>query len=80
MTDIVKQALKNLLVRRAELAKRIHAASLEPASFTIQGSVAATNRSLEELRRELGAIDAQIEQLLTGSSSSIRRLYPNYNK
>ena len=79
MSSIVDQALQKLLARRAELAERIHAASLEPASFTIQGSVAATNRSLEELRKELGALDTQIEQLLTGISSSIRRLYPNYN-
>ena len=63
-TPIIINAINRLLARKKALQEQYDRMVAEPASYGITGSVNATNRGLEELRRELTAVDAKISALL----------------
>lgn len=69
--------LTNLYARRKKLQDEYDRLILEPESYTIQGSVSATNRKLETLRKEIEAINRQIA--MASGGDGIQRSYPNYN-
>lgn len=75
-SGLSKRALASLIKRRHELKGAIDAASTDPASYSIQGSVAASARSLRELEEELVRVDSQIQSLLVPNSGGIRRALP----
>ena len=68
--------LTNLYARRKKLQDEYDRLILEPESYTIQGSVSATNRKLETLRKEIEAINRQIA--MASGGDGIQRSYPNY--
>ena len=78
MTDIRTQTIQRLIERRRLLQDAYDGIIAEPSSVSIIGSVSYTNRNLSELQKELETVNAQIASLLTGTSSIIRRSYPNY--
>jgi hypothetical protein len=78
--SIQDKALQNLLKKRARLQKTIDDATNDPASYSIQGSVAATARTLQELEEELARIDRQIQSLLVPNSGGIRRVLPRWEQ
>ena len=63
-TNIRIAAINRLLARKKALQEQYDRMVAEPAAYGITGSVNATNRGLEELRRELTAVDAKISALL----------------
>ena len=69
--------LNNLIKRRKMLQDEYDSMITQPESYNIQGSVSATNRKLETLRKEIEVIDRQIAAAAGGSG--IQRAYPNYN-
>ena len=69
--------LTDLYARRKKLQDEYDRLILEPESYTIQGSVSATNRKLETLRKEIEAINPQIA--MASGGDGIQRSYPNYN-
>lgn len=69
--------LTDLYARRKKLQDEYDRLILEPESYTIQGSVSATNRKLETLRKEIVAINRQIA--MASGGDGIQRSYPNYN-
>lgn len=69
--------LTDLYARRKKLQDEYDRLILEPESYTIQGSVSATNRKLETLRKEIEAINRQIA--MASGGDGIQRSYPNYN-
>ena len=77
MTDLKTLAIRKLAKRRGELQAAYDELVSQPASYSISGSVSATNQKLSELRAEIDAIDAKIGALSGGGG--IRREYPNYN-
>jgi hypothetical protein len=79
-SGLSKRALANLIRRRHEIKGAIEAASTDPASYSIQGSVAATARTLQELEEELARIDRQIQSLLVPNSGGIRRVLPRWEQ
>ena len=70
-------ALKALIARRNKLQAAYDRLIDEPESYSISGSVSATNRKLETLRKEIEVIDRQIAAAAGGNG--IQRAYPNYN-
>lgn len=70
--------LRALMARRQKLQDAYDAMITEPESFSINGSVSATNRKLETLRKEIEVIDRQIAA--AAGSDGIERSYPNYRK
>ena len=72
------EALKALMVRRKKLQDAYDALITEPESYSISGSVSATNRKLETLRKEIEVIDRQIAA--AAGSDGIERSYPNYRQ
>ena len=71
------KAIQALLIRKKKLQDAYDNLITEPESYSIQGSVSATNRKLETLRKEIEAIDRQIAMARGGDG--IQRSYPNYN-
>lgn len=69
--------LTDLYARRKKLQDAYDALITEPESYSIQGSVSATNRKLETLRKEIEAINRQIA--MASGGDGIQRSYPNYN-
>ena len=71
--------LEELKQRRAAIQAQYDAILKEPQSYSVSGSVSATNRSLKELREELAAVDAEIAQHLGMSGpGGMRRRWPRY--
>lgn len=80
MDNLREKAINNLMRRRKAIQEQYDSLIAEPASYGITGSVNATNRGLEELRKELVAIDAKINALLNKSSvAGMTIKYPDYN-
>ncbi len=78
MTDTNRRiALQRLLARRRSLQAAYDALIAEPQSYSIQGSVSATNQKMSDIRSELAAIDSQIAALM--GSAGIRRSLPDYS-
>ena len=75
--DIKAAAIRRLSARREKLQAAYDAAMAQPASYSISGSVSATNRKLETLRKEIDAIDAKIA--MASGGDGIQRSYPNYS-
>jgi hypothetical protein len=71
-------ALKALMTRRQKLQDEYDRMITQPESYNISGSVSATNRKLETLRKEIEVIDRQIAA--AAGSDGIERSYPNYRK
>lgn len=71
------KAIQALLIRKKKLQDAYDNLITEPESYSIQGSVSATNRKLESLRKEIEAIDRQIAVAMGGDG--IQRSYPNYS-
>lgn len=70
-------SLDNLIKRRKMLQDEYDRMITQPESYNISGSVSATNRKLETLRKEIEVIDRQI--VAAAGGSGIQRSYPNYN-
>ena len=70
--------LTNLYARRKKLQDEYDRMITQPESYNISGSVSATNRKLETLRKEIEVIDRQIAA--AAGSDGIERSYPNYRK
>lgn len=70
-------SLNNLIKRRKLLQDEYDRMITQPESYNISGSVSATNRKLETLRKEIEVIDRQIA--IAAGGSGIQRSYPNYN-
>ena len=62
--NIIIAAINRLMARKKALQEQYDKILAEPASYGITGSVNATNHGLEELRREIVAIDNKISALL----------------
>ena len=77
MTQLRTTIVNTLLERRKKLQDAYDALISEPASYSIQGSVSATNQRLADLRAEIADIDNQVSQLV-GGGGGIERSYPNY--
>ena len=69
--------LQNLLARRAKLQQAYDDLISQPESYSISGSVSATNRKLAELRAELASIDEAIAAASGGDV--LHRRFPNYS-
>ena len=80
MPTAKETAISNLLTRRKTVKAQYDALLAEPASYSISGSVSATNRNLTELKEELASIDADLRALLNGGSPLVTRRYPNYSR
>lgn len=79
LAQIKKDAIRRLSTRREALQAAYDAAMAEPASYTINGSVSATNQKLADMRAELDAIDNQLAALIGGAGpGGLRRTYPTY--
>lgn len=79
MDEIRKKAIDHLLKRRKAIQEQYDAVVAEPASYGITGSVNATNRSPEELRKELVAIDEKLNALLNrGGVAGMTTKWPDY--
>ena len=76
--SIKQKALDTLLARRKAMQEAYTRALEEPASYSINGSVSATNRSLEDIRQELAFIEREIAALCGVRQSGLRRQLPNY--
>ena len=61
------QYILELLARRKALKERYDALLKEPQSYSISGSVSATNQTLAELRVEIAAIEQQLAQAVGAS-------------
>ena len=73
--------LEELKKRRAELLARYDALIKEPASYSVSGSVSATNQKLEELRKEIAAVEAQIASAMgLALPGGIVRRWPDYRR
>ena len=69
-------ALRALMVRRKKLQNAYDALITEPESYSITGSVSATNRKLDDLQKQIDNINQQITAAAGGDG--IQRSYPNY--
>ncbi len=79
LSQAKKEAIRRLSARRETLQAAYDAAMTEPASYSINGSVSATNQKLAEMRAELDAIDNQLAALIGGAGpGGLRRTYPTY--
>lgn len=67
MDELRKKAITNLIARRNRLSNQYDQILAEPESYGITGSVSATNRKLEDLRKEIASIDDKITTLCGGS-------------
>ena len=74
------EALKKLLDERKAYHDAMTAlASRQEASYSIQGSVNVTFRSISEVRAAIQDVNARIAALLRpATADGIRRIYPNY--
>lgn len=79
-TDIKKKAIEKLLIRRAKLQEALDDIATQPASYGITGSVSVTNRSADEIQKQITAIDLQIKRLLTNEPNGISLAYPVYRR
>ncbi len=68
--------IKALLKRRAMLQAEYDRQISQPESYSITGSVSATNRKLDDLQKQIDKIDSQIAAEAGGDG--IQRSYPNY--
>ena len=73
-------ALKKLLEERKAYSDALVAlAANNESSYSIQGSVNVTFRSMSEVRAALQDVNARIAALLRpATADGIRRIYPNY--
>lgn len=79
MDEIRKHAIDRLLKRREALQKAYDDLIAEPESYGITGAVNATNKRLEDLRREISVVDDKISGLMNGSGIAGWTIkYPNY--
>jgi len=76
--NLRRKAIANLLARRKTLQAQADELAAMPASYGITGSVSVTNRSIEDIEKQITAIDLQIKSLLTGEPAGINLSYPNY--
>ncbi len=68
--------IKTLLKRRAMLQAEYDRLISQPESYSITGSVSATNRKLDDLQKQIDNINQQITAAAGGDG--IQRSYPNY--
>lgn len=68
--------IKTLLKRRAMLQAEYDRLINQPESYSITGSVSATNRKLDDLQKQIDNINQQITAAAGGDG--IQRSYPNY--
>ena len=81
MAQTRQQYIKELRERRAALLAQYDAITKEPASYSVSGSVSATNRSLEDLRKEIAAIEGQLASALgMAEPGGIVRRWPDYSR
>lgn len=79
MDEIRKHAIDRLMKRREALQKAYDDLIAEPESYGITGAVNASNKRLDDLRKEIAAIDDKISGLLNGSGIAGWAVkYPNY--
>ena len=78
MDEIKKKALEKLMQRKNALQKAYDELIAEPESFGITGAVNATNRKLDDLRREIAAIDDKINAVVKGSWAGMSVRWPDY--
>jgi hypothetical protein len=80
MEELQVKALNRLISRRNKLQEAYDALIGDPASYGITGSVSATNRRYDELRKELSAIDEKITALLgRGGVAGMETKIPDYH-
>lgn len=63
MDEVRKKAINALMARRNALSRQYDEILSQPESYSIVGSVSATNHKLEEIRKEISALDDKIETL-----------------
>lgn len=63
-TNLTIAAINRLMARKKELQEQYEHILAEPASYGITGSVNATNHGLEEIRKEIVAIDNKLAALI----------------
>lgn len=81
MTTMRDRAIQRLRERKAKLQAAFDDLASQPASYSISGSVTATNQKLADLRNEIAVINRAIESLILDSASDgIKRTFPNYNQ
>lgn len=78
MDEIKKKALEKLMQRKAALQKAYDELIAEPESFGITGAVNATNRKLEDIRKEIAAIDEKINAVVKGGWAGMSVKWPDY--
>ena len=78
INDLRRKAIENLLKRRKALQATADELAAMPASYGITGSVSVTNQKIDDVKAQIGEIDLQIKQLLTGEPTGISLSYPNY--
>ena len=76
--EIRRKAIEKLLARRKALQAQADELAAMPASYGITGSVSVTNHSIDDLKKQITAIDLQIKELLVGEPAGISLSYPNY--
>ncbi|MBQ7178800.1 MAG: hypothetical protein IJS08_15395 [Victivallales bacterium] len=74
------KTLEVLIARKQRLQEAYDALIAEPESYSISGSVSATNQKLATLREEIAKADAAIEAYLAGGNGVMRRSYPRYRE
>lgn len=78
--DIKTKAIERLLARRAKLQEALDDVATQPASYSITGSVSVTNRSADDIQKQITAIDLQIKRLITNEPNGISLAYPVYRR
>lgn len=79
MPPTLKNTIAALIQRRKTLAAAYAQICADPASYSISGSVSATNQKMADLRAELAALDREIASILSGASAAGMTLaYPDY--
>lgn len=75
-----KTALAKMICRWRELKKQYNELLNEPASYSISGSVSATNRNLEDLQREMDSVMRKIKYIFGKKvNGKIEVMTPDYS-
>lgn len=81
MAETMQDYIAELRARRAALLAQYDAILKEPQSYSVSGSVSATNIKLKELREEIAAVEAQLASALRlAEPGGIVRRWPDYRR